>query len=58
MAIATTRQGLAIEATYRTELQSDQAADTLLRALNRVEGVQSVTLRRIELDKPAGGSGL
>ena len=56
MAIGTTRQGLAVEATYRTELASDGTADALLRALNRVEGVQSVTLRRIE-SEPAAGPG-
>jgi hypothetical protein len=56
MSIATTRQGLAIDATYRTGLSSDQAADSLVRALNRLEGVQSVALRRIEPTEPAGGS--
>ena len=53
MGIATTRQGLAIEATYRTGLASEQAAEALLRALNRVEGVQTVTLRRITSDQGA-----
>jgi hypothetical protein len=47
MSIATARQGLAIDMTYRTTLRADASADTLLRALNRVEGVQSVTLHRI-----------
>jgi hypothetical protein len=51
--IATTRQGLAIEAIYRTELRSDRDADALLRALNRVEGVQSVTLRRVASESAA-----
>jgi uncharacterized membrane protein YhiD involved in acid resistance len=56
MSIATSRQGLAVDATYRTDLRSDQAADALLRALNRLEGVQSVTLRRLEAEPPPAGS--
>ena len=54
MSIATSRQGLAIDLVYRTELRSDAAADALLKALNRIEGVQSVTLHRVtaEDDKP------
>ena len=57
MAIATARQGLAVDATYRTELRSDAAADALLRALNRLEGVQSVSLQRMAADdKPVAGT--
>ncbi len=56
MSIATTRQGLAIDATYRTGLPSDQAADVLVRALYRLDGVQSVTLRRIEPEEPDPGN--
>jgi hypothetical protein len=52
MSIATSRQGLAVDAIYRTDLRSDQAADALLRALNRVDGVQSVTLRRLDPEQP------
>ena len=47
MSVATVRQGLAIDTTYRTTLRTDEAADTLLRDLNRLEGVQSVTLQRL-----------
>ena len=52
MSIATSRQGLAVDAVYRTDLRGDQAADALLRALNRVDGVQSVTLRRLDPEQP------
>ena len=52
VSMTTSRQGLAVDATYRTDLRSDQAADALLRALNRLDGVQSVTLRRIEIEPP------
>jgi hypothetical protein len=47
MSIATARQGLAVETTYRTALRTDASADALLRALNRIDGVQNVTLHRI-----------
>ena len=40
--MATAKQGLAIEATYAIELRSQQAAGELVKALNRIEGVQSV----------------
>jgi len=47
MSITTAKQGLAIDATYLTALRTDQSADALLRALNRIDGVQSVTLQRV-----------
>ena len=46
LSIGTARQGLAVDASYRTTLADDRAADGLMRALNRIEGVQSVTLQR------------
>ena len=57
MSIATARQGLAVDATYRTALRTDQSADALLRALNRLDGVQSVALLRITPDRQAGRDG-
>jgi hypothetical protein len=56
ISIATARQGLAVDATYRTALRSDQSADALLRALNRLEGVQSVVLQRITRDDEGRGT--
>jgi uncharacterized membrane protein YhiD involved in acid resistance len=47
VSIATARQGLAVDATYRTALRTEQSADALLRALNQIDGVQSVMLQRI-----------
>jgi uncharacterized membrane protein YhiD involved in acid resistance len=44
--IATARQGLAVDVTYRVELRADDVAGELVRAVNRLEGVQSVTLQR------------
>ena len=46
VAMATAKQGLAIEATYAIELRSQQAAGDLVKALNRIEGVQNVALNR------------
>jgi uncharacterized membrane protein YhiD involved in acid resistance len=57
ISISTARQGMAVDATYRTALRTDQSADALLRALNRLEGVQSVALQRVAAegeDKIAG----
>jgi hypothetical protein len=48
-AVATARQGLAIDVTYKAELKSDEVAGDLVKALNRLEGVQSVTLQRQDL---------
>ena len=44
--IATSRQGLAVDVTYRVELRAEDVAGELVRAVNRLEGVQSVTLQR------------
>lgn len=57
LSITTARQGLAVDAIYRTGLRTDQSADALLRALNRIEGVQSVALQRISPDRPLGRDG-
>lgn len=50
MSLSTTRQGLAVDATFQADLRSSASADALLRALNTTEGVQSVTLNRITED--------
>jgi hypothetical protein len=46
VSLATARQGMAIEVSYRIELRGDSAASELVRALNRLEGVQNVSLER------------
>src|SRR5688572_28607642 len=51
VSMATARQGMAIEVSYRTTLRTEQSADDLVKTLNRIEGVQSVTLRRVEPDE-------
>ena len=50
MSLATARQGLAVDATFRASLRDSATADALLRALNTTEGVQSVSLKRITDD--------
>jgi uncharacterized membrane protein YhiD involved in acid resistance len=46
--VATARQGLAIEMSYRGALRAEEAAGELIAALNRLDGVQSATLQRAE----------
>jgi len=46
LSIATARQGVSLDVTYETRLRRDGSADELVKALNRVEGVQSVELQR------------
>lgn len=55
VSIATARQGLAVDATYWTALRTDRSADALLRALNRLEGVQSVALHRVRREDEGRG---
>jgi uncharacterized membrane protein YhiD involved in acid resistance len=50
ISLSTARQGLAIDATFHTDLRSSASADALLRALNTTEGIQSVTLNRVTQD--------
>ena len=46
MTVATARQGLAMDVGYRASLGNEAGATDVVTALNRVEGVQSVTLQR------------
>ena len=41
LGMATAKQGMAIEATYRVELRDEQSASELVKALNLIEGVQT-----------------
>ena len=51
LSIATAKQGMAIEVSYRTELRTEQSAGELVKALNLVDGVQSVSLTRVMIDE-------
>jgi hypothetical protein len=48
VSLATARQGTSLDVSYRTALATDRSADELVKALNRIEGVQSVSLQRVE----------
>lgn len=45
-AIGTAKQGLSIDASYTVQLRADRAADEFITTINRIDGVQSVELRR------------
>ena len=42
--VSTARQGMALEAAYRVRLSREASAADLVKAVNRIEGVQSVEL--------------
>jgi uncharacterized membrane protein YhiD involved in acid resistance len=46
--IGTARQGMALELSYRAALRAPESAGELVKALNRLEGVQSITIHRME----------
>jgi hypothetical protein len=48
VSMETARQGMAMEVTYRVTVRGDRSADDLVRTLNRIEGVQSVSLQSSE----------
>jgi hypothetical protein len=49
--VATARQGLAMEVSYRAALGNEAAAAALVTALNRLDGVQGVTLQRVSTEE-------
>ena len=55
LAMATAKQGMSIEATYRIELREERSAAELVKALNRVEGVQTVSINRETADDRFNG---
>jgi hypothetical protein len=52
--MSTAGKGMSLELSYRTELRSESSAAELVRMLNRVDGVQGVTLTRVAGDEWAG----
>ena len=52
LSIETARQGMALELTYRATLRSDEAAGELVKALNRLDGVQGIVLQRLDAAEP------
>ena len=49
--VATARQGLAMEVSYRAALGDESSAPALVTALNRLDGVQGVTLQRVTAEE-------
>ena len=45
--VSTAKQGLALEVVYRAAVADESAAGAIVSALNRVDGVQAVSLRRM-----------
>jgi Domain of unknown function (DUF4956) len=46
VSMSTARQGMALEVSYRAALKTERSAAELVKGLNRLEGVQSVTLQQ------------
>ena len=46
LSMATVKQGSAIEASYEVKLEQENAAEALVKELNRIEGVQHVELKQ------------
>ena len=47
MMVSTARQGLALDVAYRAGFADERAVSGIVQALNRVEGVQGVTVQRV-----------
>lgn len=54
LSIETARQGMALELSYRVALRNEDAAADLVKALNRLEGVQGIMLQRRESGEGQG----
>jgi hypothetical protein len=48
VSLATARQGMSIDVSYRADLKGARSADELVRQLNRLDGVQTVSLERVD----------
>lgn len=46
--LETAKQGVSIDATYGVALRAEESAEQLVKALNRVDGVQGVSIQRID----------
>jgi hypothetical protein len=50
MSMATARQGMSIDMSYEVHLRKGHRPDELVKALNRIDGVQSVELKRVAVE--------
>jgi hypothetical protein len=46
VSLSTAKQGMAIEVSYSIDLATEQSAIEIVKALNRIEGIQNVSLNR------------
>ena len=51
MSVATTKQGIAFDVTYQARLRATGTAHELVKALNRLEGVQGASVQRRGFDE-------
>lgn len=51
MSPSTDKQGALLDLTYETRLRPAASPDELVKALNRIEGVQSVRFERRDLER-------
>ena len=51
MSVGTAKQGIALDVTYQARLRPTGAPHELVKALNRIEGVQSVSMQRRGFDE-------
>ncbi len=51
VAVTTAKQGVATEVSYLTALRKEDSAHDLVTALNRIEGIQGVSLQRVGSDE-------
>jgi hypothetical protein len=51
LSVGTSRQGVSLDVAYEVRLRRTGSADELVKALNRIEGVQSVQLQRRDFEQ-------
>jgi hypothetical protein len=51
ISVATAKQGISLEVVYETRLRPTGSADGLVKALNKIEGVQSVQMQRRDFEQ-------
>ena len=51
LSISTAKSGVALDVSYETRLRPHASPNELVRALNRMEGVQNVEIQRRNIDQ-------
>jgi len=51
ISVGTAKQGVSLAVIYETRLRPSSSADELVKALNRIEGIQSVELQRRDFER-------